>query len=87
MQEIKRIFPDGTELTDRLVGLESDELRRKFTVRRNELEQQLESGEVAKAEIREARRIGRNDPCPCGSGRKFKKCCGVNFASNDKRLG
>ena len=22
--------------------------------------------------------IGRNDPCPCGSGRKFKKCCGVN---------
>lgn len=19
--------------------------------------------------------IGRNDPCPCGSGRKFKKCC------------
>ena len=19
---------------------------------------------------------GRNDPCPCGSGRKFKKCCG-----------
>jgi uncharacterized protein len=23
-------------------------------------------------------RIGRNDPCPCGSGRKFKKCCGAN---------
>jgi len=22
------------------------------------------------------RRIGRNDPCPCGSGKKFKKCCG-----------
>jgi hypothetical protein len=22
-------------------------------------------------------RIGRNDPCPCGSGKKFKKCCGV----------
>ncbi|MBK6972996.1 MAG: SEC-C domain-containing protein [Sterolibacteriaceae bacterium] len=20
-------------------------------------------------------KIGRNDPCPCGSGRKFKKCC------------
>ena len=19
--------------------------------------------------------VGRNDPCPCGSGRKFKKCC------------
>jgi len=23
------------------------------------------------------RKIGRNDPCPCGSGRKFKKCCGA----------
>jgi preprotein translocase subunit SecA len=22
--------------------------------------------------------VGRNDPCPCGSGRKFKKCHGVN---------
>lgn len=21
-------------------------------------------------------KIGRNDPCPCGSGRKYKKCCG-----------
>jgi hypothetical protein len=22
-------------------------------------------------------RVGRNDPCPCGSGRKFKRCCGA----------
>lgn len=22
--------------------------------------------------------IGRNDPCPCGSGKKYKKCCGFN---------
>lgn len=25
-----------------------------------------------------SRKIGRNDPCPCGSGRKYKKCCGLN---------
>ena len=25
---------------------------------------------------REAPKMGRNDPCPCGSGRKYKKCCG-----------
>lgn len=25
--------------------------------------------------IRETARVGRNDPCPCGSGKKFKKCC------------
>ena len=24
-------------------------------------------------------RVGRNDPCPCGSGKKFKKCCGCGF--------
>ena len=24
---------------------------------------------------RETPKVGRNDPCPCGSGRKFKKCC------------
>ena len=28
----------------------------------------------------EARRIGRNDPCPCGSGKKFKVCCGRSTA-------
>ena len=26
--------------------------------------------------IERAMRVGRNDPCPCGSGKKFKKCCG-----------
>lgn len=25
---------------------------------------------------REAPKVGRNDPCPCGSGKKFKRCCG-----------
>jgi uncharacterized protein len=25
-----------------------------------------------------ASKIGRNDPCPCGSGKKYKKCCGLN---------
>ncbi|MEA1960510.1 MAG: SEC-C metal-binding domain-containing protein [Bacillota bacterium] len=22
-------------------------------------------------------KVGRNDPCPCGSGKKYKKCCGA----------
>jgi len=29
---------------------------------------------------RRAGRVGRNDPCPCGSGKKFKKCCGAATA-------
>ncbi len=27
--------------------------------------------------IREAPKAGRNDPCPCGSGKKYKRCCGT----------
>ena len=36
-------------------------------------------GEVQKVEtvVHEGPRIGRNDPCPCGSGKKYKKCCGA----------
>lgn len=34
-----------------------------------ELEQELEE------ERKESRQVGRNDPCPCGSGKKYKRCC------------
>ncbi|WMJ86344.1 SEC-C metal-binding domain-containing protein [Anaerocolumna sp. MB42-C2] len=35
--------------------------------------EQKKSGTVVKE-----KKIGRNDPCPCGSGKKYKKCCGAN---------
>ncbi len=41
----------------------------------------LEPGQVAKTvePIRNTQeRVGRNDPCPCGSGKKYKNCCGAN---------
>ena len=28
--------------------------------------------------VNKERKIGRNEPCPCGSGKKYKKCCGLN---------
>ena len=28
------------------------------------------------------KKIGRNDPCPCGSGKKYKKCCGAAVLQN-----
>ncbi|MBQ9148426.1 MAG: preprotein translocase subunit SecA [Oscillospiraceae bacterium] len=31
--------------------------------------------EVKKAPVRKERKVGPNDPCPCGSGKKYKKCC------------
>ncbi|KPK86174.1 MAG: hypothetical protein AMJ81_01945 [Phycisphaerae bacterium SM23_33] len=30
-----------------------------------------------KYKLKSAGAVGRNDPCPCGSGKKFKKCCGA----------
>jgi len=29
--------------------------------------------------VREEPKVGRNDPCPCGSGKKYKKCCGKDL--------
>ena len=28
-------------------------------------------------EVNQSNKVGRNDPCPCGSGKKYKKCCGA----------
>ena len=40
-------------------------------------------GEVAKKPVqRTADKVGRNDPCPCGSGKKYKKCCGISQAAS-----
>jgi len=33
------------------------------------------------AAVRQGPKVGRNDPCPCGSGKKYKKCCGAVAAS------
>ena len=35
--------------------------------------EQKKSGKIIKD-----KKVGRNDPCPCGSGRKYKQCCGKN---------
>ncbi len=42
--------------------------------RRKLMLEQKRSRTIVKGE-----KIGRNDPCPCGSGKKYKKCCGANL--------
>jgi preprotein translocase subunit SecA len=41
---------------------------------------QAPQGEAAKVKqiVHDKPKVGRNDPCPCGSGKKYKKCCGTN---------
>lgn len=39
-------------------------------------EEQAEADDQAKPFVRDGQKVGRNDPCPCGSGKKFKQCHG-----------
>ena len=34
--------------------------------------------QTAKRPVKADKKVGRNDPCPCGSGKKYKNCCGAN---------
>lgn len=37
-------------------------------------------GKLVQAPAKSDKTVGRNDPCSCGSGKKYKKCCGANAA-------
>ena len=85
MQEIREVR-GNREIIDRLVGLESESLKEEFERRRKELVARIESGETESATIKEAHRISYDDVCPCGSGMKFKRCCGKRLAADDSRI-
>ena len=38
----------------------------------------IENSDIDRTVRREEPKVGRNDPCPCGSGKKYKNCCGKN---------
>src|SRR5206468_10516714 len=40
--------------------------------------QVLAESQTAERTPRRRQKTGRNDPCPCGSGRKYKRCCGAS---------
>ena len=72
---------------DMVQSVRSDTVRRLFSVRKQE-NQEIKRERVAvatgegfsdgtvKKQPRRVNKIGRNDPCPCGSGKKYKACCG-----------
>ena len=65
------------------VSTSVDDLEEAFQRRkRRELEQARMAGagdrQPVQRVVRTSAKVGRNDPCPCGSGKKYKKCCGVN---------
>jgi preprotein translocase subunit SecA len=66
-----------------------DEIEREFArKKKKELEQARSAGSNGHGatqveQRRTGEKVGRNDPCPCGSGQKFKKCHGKDVAGSD----
>ena len=83
---------EGFDMFDEMIaGIREDTVKFLFSVKSlkpGAEEQLLKREQVAKplptggdgslpnAPIRKGKKIGRNDPCPCGSGKKYKHCCG-----------
>ncbi|MDF1751509.1 MAG: SEC-C metal-binding domain-containing protein [Verrucomicrobiales bacterium] len=47
-----------------------------FSISKMDDEPNRETYETPAPTVEEVAKVGRNEPCPCGSGKKFKKCCG-----------
>lgn len=69
-------WPDGEELAELLAECEDslpeavEEIHRFWVAKRS-----------ARTVRRDAPKVGRNDPCHCGSGKKYKQCCGAEAAA------
>jgi preprotein translocase subunit SecA len=73
---------DGNGRKPRHVATSVDEIEEAFQrKKRRELDQARMAGsgdlQAVQQVVRGAAKVGRNDPCPCGSGKKHKKCCGA----------
>ncbi len=82
----------GAEMFDSMVEEIKENTVRKIlsvvpraqTIERVQIAKPLDTGEDGTTEpkkktvVRSTAKVGRNDPCPCGSGKKYKNCCGAN---------
>ena len=77
---------EGYEMFDNLLDIIDANITRfliKAEIRQNIERKQVIKGQavenpnkVKKATPKRVKKIGRNEPCPCGSGKKYKNCCG-----------
>jgi preprotein translocase subunit SecA len=78
------IFADmtGRMTTETLKRLFKVQIRSQQEIERTSRRQRVTynrgDGSEAKQPVTREKKVGRNSPCPCGSGKKYKKCCGTN---------
>ena len=83
IKQLKKSSADGKK-TARILEAEMDQYNNIMDFEDDWTDDELEDFMFQEMEKREPYvktepKIGRNDPCPCGSGKKYKKCCGRNL--------
>ncbi|MDR0978176.1 MAG: preprotein translocase subunit SecA [Endomicrobium sp.] len=74
---MKRIRENTVEYVFKVhmnIDFSEQDVKEEHSAADHELENRINN---KKADPKNLNKIGRNDPCPCGSGKKYKKCCGV----------
>ncbi len=72
------LFDDETDDSNDLFHFQLNKMEQLLKQNRQQYEVQAKPERVYQTvEVRTEPKIGRNDPCPCGSGKKYKKCCGA----------
>lgn len=70
---IERIHGETASILLKIEVVKNEEGKEKMSVDKSSQKAAVKNAESKKAEV------GRNDPCPCGSGKKYKNCCGKNL--------
>jgi preprotein translocase subunit SecA len=76
--EMTALIREGTVTTLTLFRLRSEEDVKREQAAKITATSGSTDGSDKKRPVKKAEKVGRNDPCPCGSGKKYKKCCGAN---------
>ena len=78
--EMTALIREGTVITLLTFRLKSEEDIKREAAAKITATSGSTDGSDKKRPVKKGEKVGRNDPCPCGSGKKYKKCCGMNEA-------
>ena len=75
LDSVGKMTEEQEQMVENLSNKVKDEANHEVTL--EEIERLKSMGIVPKVKtiVRDYKKIGRNDPCPCGSGKKYKNCC------------
>ena len=76
--EMNALIREGTAVTLLTFRLKSEEDIKREQAAKITATSGADDGSDKKRPVKKGEKVGRNDPCPCGSGKKYKKCCGAN---------